>query len=104
SAPTHLEGEKAVAEQAKRLQERRTRLWEELKALADRAADETRALEGEEERQWTEGNAELDALDMRIKAIIDGETRAKEQEEGMARLRGDKKPESGGVEMSEESA
>jgi HK97 family phage major capsid protein len=85
-----------VTEQVKRLQERRARLWEELKGVADRAAEENRALEAEEERQWTEGNAELDALDVRIKAIIDGETRAKEQEEAMANLRGPKKPKSEG--------
>ena len=38
--------------------------------------------------QWDTLNAELDALDTRIKAVIDGEKRAKDTEESFTRLEG----------------
>lgn len=78
-----------MSEVAKTLRERRANVWEQAKALADRASDENRAFSGEEESQWTALNAELDALDRRIKAVLDGEQRAKDAEESMSKLRGE---------------
>ncbi|GAB3884568.1 phage major capsid protein [Terrabacter terrigena] len=75
-----------MSEVVKRLRERRANVWEQAKALADRAADENRNFNGEEQSSWDTLNAELDALDKRIKAVIDGEQRAKETEEAFSRL------------------
>lgn len=85
-----------MSEVAKTLTERRNRVWEEAKALADLAADENRNFTGEEQAKWDSLNAELDALDRRIKAVIDGEQRAKDAEEAMSRLRGEPAQRSGG--------
>lgn len=76
------------SEVVKRLRDRRVSVWEQAKALADGAAEQNRAFEGEEERSWTELNAELDALDKRIQAILDGEQRAKDAEDALVRLDG----------------
>ncbi|MFD5425215.1 phage major capsid protein [Streptomyces sp. NPDC127084] len=78
-----------MSEVVKSLQERRMRVWEQAKALADSAADENRTFSGEEEGTWQSLNAELDALDKRIKAVIDGEQRAKDAEDAMLKLRGE---------------
>lgn len=78
-----------MSEVAKRLRERRANVWEQAKALADRVAEENRNFTGEEESNWTALNAELDALDLRIKAVLDGEQRAKDAEDAMSKLRGE---------------
>jgi HK97 family phage major capsid protein len=57
-----------MSEVVKRLRERRANVWEQAKSLADKAADENRAFNGEEQSQWDTINAELDALDKRAKA------------------------------------
>jgi HK97 family phage major capsid protein len=75
-------------EVVKRLRERRAQVWEQAKSVADRAADENRAFNGEEQSQWDTLNAELDALDKRIKNVIEGEQRAKDTEEAFAKLEG----------------
>ncbi len=75
-----------MSEVANRLKDRRNNVWEQAKELADRATDENRAFSSEEENTWTALNTELDKLDQRIKAILDGEKRAKEAEEGFAAL------------------
>jgi HK97 family phage major capsid protein len=77
-----------MSEVTTRLRERRANVWEQAKALADRAADENRAFNGEEQSSWDTLNAELDALDKRIKSVIDGEQRAKDTEEAFTRLEG----------------
>lgn len=76
------------------LRDRRLKVWEDAKSIAERAADEKRNMSGEEERQWDELNAELSALDTRIQAILTGEQRAKDAADAMDRLAG-KKPEAG---------
>jgi HK97 family phage major capsid protein len=76
----------------KNMQERRQKVWNEAKALADKAADENRNFDGEEERKWRELDAELDALDNRIQDVLKGETRAKEAADAVDRLAG-KTPE-----------
>lgn len=75
-----------MSEVANRLKDRRNNVWEQAKALADTATDENRAFSSEEENTWTALNTELDKLDQRIKAILDGEKRAKEAEDGFAAL------------------
>jgi HK97 family phage major capsid protein len=77
-----------MSEIIKTLRERRQNVWEQAKALADRAADENRAFDGEEEGSWTSLNAELDALDKRIKSVLDGEQRAKDIEDSFSKLSG----------------
>jgi HK97 family phage major capsid protein len=77
-----------MSEVVERLRERRAKVWEQAKRVADVAADENRAFSGEEEGQWQSLNAELDALDKRIKNVLDGEARAKETEDAYARLEG----------------
>lgn len=85
-----------MSEVTKALQERRGRVWEQAKALADTAADENRNFSGEEEASWQTLNAELDALDKRIKAVVDGEQRAKDAEDAMTKLRGEPRQQAGG--------
>lgn len=77
-----------MSEVVKRLRERRANVWEQAKELADRAAEENRQFSADEEGQWQQLNAELDALDKRIKNVLDGELRAKETEEQFAKLEG----------------
>ena len=77
-----------MSEVVKRLRERRAQVWEQAKSVADRAADENRAFNGEEQSTWDTLNAELDALDQRIKNVIEGEQRAKDTEEAFAKLEG----------------
>lgn len=70
------------------LKDRRLEIWEQLKGIAERAAEEKRNMSGEEERQWDEGNAELGKLDERISSILKGEQRAKDASDAMDRLAG----------------
>lgn len=84
-----------MSEVAKKLRERRANVWEQAKELADRAADENRAFSGEEEKSWVALNSELDALDVRIKAVLDGEQRAKDAEDAMSALRGEPRKQGG---------
>ena len=70
------------------LRDRRLNVWEQAKGIAERAADEKRNMNGEEERQWDELNAELTKLDERIQSILKGEQRAKDAEDAMDRLAG----------------
>jgi HK97 family phage major capsid protein len=77
-----------MSEVTKRLRDRRLSVWEDAKKLADVAADENRAFNSEEQSQWDTLNAELNALDSRIKSVIDGEQRAKDTEDAFNRLEG----------------
>ncbi len=70
-----------MSEVANKLRDRRQNVWSKAKELADQAAEEGRAFSAEEEKSWQEMNAELGALDQRIKAVLDGEKRAKDAEE-----------------------
>ncbi|MEU0369101.1 phage major capsid protein [Streptomyces sp. NPDC006283] len=85
-----------MSEVAKTLQERRARVWEQAKSLADKAAEENRTFSGEEESNWTALNSELDALDSRIRAVLEGEQRAKDAEDAMSKLRGEPRGQQGG--------
>lgn len=91
-----------MSEITKRLRDRRLNVWEQAKELADRAADENRAFQPEEQGTWDSLNSELDALDKRIKSALDQEQRAKEQDEAFNRLEG-KPVERGGQAAANES-
>ncbi|MEH1059393.1 phage major capsid protein [Micromonospora sp. CPCC 206171] len=87
-----------MSEIAKRLHETRNRTLEQAKALLDRADGENRNLDGEESRQWDSLNAEVEAIDKRIKTILDGEKRAKDAEASFAAFRGEPAPQKPGDE------
>src|SRR4051812_19247400 len=82
-----------MSELVNRLRDRRANVWEQAKELADRAAEENRSFSGEEQRQWDEMNSELDALDQRIKSVLEGEARAKATEDQFDAIHGQKRSE-----------
>jgi len=67
-----------MSEVAKTLRDRRLNVWEQAKAIADRATEENRALTAEEQGSWDAANEELDNLDKRIKAVLEAEKRSKD--------------------------
>jgi HK97 family phage major capsid protein len=75
-----------VSEIVTRLRDRRLNVWNQAKEIADRAAEENRNFSPEEQGQWDGLNAELDALDTRIKSAMDTEQRAKDQDEAFNKL------------------
>lgn len=77
-----------MSEVVKRLRDRRLNVYEQAMALANAASEENREFSAEEEGQWQQLNAELDALDSRIKNMLDGEQRAKDTEDAFAKLQG----------------
>jgi HK97 family phage major capsid protein len=77
-----------MSEVVKRLLERRTGLVNQMREVAERAVDENRDMTAEEDRQFTEMNAEVDALEKRADAMLEGEKRAKEIEDSFATLSG----------------
>lgn len=82
-----------------RLRDRRQNVWNEAKGVADEASEANRAFTPDEQGKWDALNAELDALDTRIKSAMDTEARAKEQDEAYNRLGG--KVQDRGVPMSQ---
>jgi HK97 family phage major capsid protein len=69
----------------KRLSERRLNAWEAAKEILGNAEAEGRTeLSGEEEQAWQRANADLDALDARIKSMVDAEQRAVDAEAAFA--------------------
>lgn len=80
-----------------RLRERRARVWEEAKALADGAADENRSFSAEEQGKWDAMNEDLDNLDTRITSALTQEKRAKDTDDLFNDVRGGK-PEPKGPE------
>src|SRR6266498_2836394 len=78
----------AMSDIVKRLRDRRMSVWEDAKALADRAADENRAFSAEEQGQWDALNEELDTLDKRIKSAMDTEQRGKDADAAFDKLSG----------------
>jgi HK97 family phage major capsid protein len=70
------------------LRGRRANVWEQMKALADKASEENRAFSAEEQGQWDVMSEELDRLDARIKSALDTEQRAKDADDAFNRLHG----------------
>lgn len=83
-----------ASEVAKKLFERRQNVYNEMKEVAERASDENRALNGEEESKWTALNAEIQAIDQRMKSQLEGEQRAKDIDSAFSKL--DKQPRADG--------
>lgn len=83
-----------MSDMVKTLRERRAKVWEDLKAIADRATTENRALDAAEQGQWDAMNEELDRLDTRIKSALDTEKRSQEADEAFNSLH--RKPEERG--------
>lgn len=77
-----------MSDMVKRLRERRANVWEQAKALADKATDENRAFEAAEQGEWDALNDELNKLDTRIKSALDTEKRAKEADAAFDALAG----------------
>jgi HK97 family phage major capsid protein len=77
-----------MSEIAKRLRDRRLNVWNEARELADTAAEENRQFAAEEQGKWDALNAELDALDARIGAVLDQEKRAKDADAAFDSLMG----------------
>jgi HK97 family phage major capsid protein len=78
---TTAERKPAVSELIKRLQERRLNAWEQAKEIAERAAEESRDMTAEERQSWDNANTDIDAIDARVKQLVEGEQRAKDAEE-----------------------
>jgi HK97 family phage major capsid protein len=77
-----------MSEVVTRLLERRANLVNQMREVAERAVDENRDMSAEEDRQFTEMNAEVDALQKRADAMLEGEKRAQEIEQSYANLQG----------------
>jgi HK97 family phage major capsid protein len=77
-----------MSEVVTRLLERRANLVNQMREVAERAVDENRDMSAEEDRQFTEMNAEVDALQKRADAMLEGEKRAQEIEQTYATLQG----------------
>jgi HK97 family phage major capsid protein len=65
-------------------------VWEKSKEIADRAADENRQFTGEEQSSWVSLQAEMKAIDERIKAMLDGEQREADAAAAFDKLAGGK--------------
>lgn len=68
------------------LQHRRQSVWHEAKSLLDNATAAKRDLTATEEASWQRLNADLDALDQRIKSISDAEQRNRDTEAAFSAL------------------
>lgn len=77
-----------MSDAVQKLIDRRANLVAQMRELAERAVDESRDMSAEEDRQFTEMNAEVDALQNRADAMLAGEKRAKEIEDSFAVLSG----------------
>lgn len=74
-------------EYIRRLHEQRMSAWESAKEILDRAAGEKRELTAEEDASYLRANADIDALDERIKAETEREERDRASAETFERLR-----------------
>lgn len=68
------------------LRESRNNTWEQAKRLLDRAKEEKRNLYGEEERQYEQLTADLDAISGQIRRLEDSERTDRQTEESMRKL------------------
>lgn len=90
-------------EQIKKLQQRREKAWEDAKSILDAAETEGRDLNADEQGSWDKVNADMDAIDERIKTVVDAEERRKEAEDTFAKILAqpadeDKRQDKGGEE------
>ncbi|HEY3259976.1 MAG TPA: phage major capsid protein [Pseudonocardiaceae bacterium] len=87
----------------KRLRERRANVFNEARGLTDRVVEENRNFSPDEQGTWDALNAELDALDARIKSAIDTEQRAKDQDDAFNKLSGKPVEKPGGQDGKQTS-
>ncbi|GAA4849710.1 phage major capsid protein [Pseudonocardia benzenivorans] len=74
------------AELLKRLQDERLGLWEDQKRALDTAEGEKRDLDAAESKAYDERNARMDAIDARLKELVEGEKRAKDAGDAFDKL------------------
>jgi len=72
----------------KRLKESRANIWEQGKALLDKAEAEGRDLSAEEETSWRKMNDDINSLDARAKEVEDFQTRAAEMDKTFSDILG----------------
>jgi HK97 family phage major capsid protein len=77
-----------MSDVVKKVLERRANLVNQMREVAERAVEDNRDMTADEDRQFTEMNAEVDALQKRADAMLEGEKRAKETEEAFANITG----------------
>lgn len=77
------------------LRDRRGNVYEQMKAIADRASEANRNFSAEEQGQWDAMNEELDKLDERIKSALDTQQRAKDADDAFNALHGQGKQRGG---------
>jgi HK97 family phage major capsid protein len=70
------------------MRERRLNCWEQAKAVTEKAFEEHRALDGEEERQFKEWDDEITRIDTTVQDIEAGEKRAAAFQEATSRVLG----------------
>lgn len=70
----------------KRLREQRANAWEQAKDILDAAAAESRDLTAEEDAAFAKANADIDAIDQRVKALEEAEQRSADAEAAFAAL------------------
>jgi HK97 family phage major capsid protein len=68
-----------------RLHEARLRASNEIRAISDAAAAEERDFTAEDEAAWSKGNADIDAIDSRLGALIDAAKRTADIESALAK-------------------
>ena len=97
-----------ASEVAKRLRDQRMNVWTQAKAIAEKAAEENRALTDSEQGEWDAHQEQLNKLDVRIRSVLDTEKRAKDADDAFDALSG-RKPDqgqaartAGGGKMAEE--
>lgn len=72
-------------EELRRLHAARQQAWNEISAISDAAASESRDFTAEEEGSWVKGNAHLASLDERISVVLDHEKRNADIEAALGR-------------------
>lgn len=70
----------------KRLREQRANAWEQAKGILDAAAAESRDLTAEEDAAFAKANADIDAIDQRVKALEEAEQRSADADAAFAAL------------------
>src|SRR6266567_2861149 len=77
-----------ASEVAKRLRDRRLNVWNDAKKIAETAAEENRAFTADEQGRWDAMQEEMSTLDVRIRAVLDTEKRAKDADDAFDALSG----------------
>lgn len=85
-----------MSEIAKKLNERRLTLVNEMREMVDKAVEEGRDLDGVETGRYQAMNTEIDALDTRMKGVLEQEQRRADAEAAFDRIAGKPVQQSGG--------